>query len=105
MSVQNNEPRQDSIQHLSSLKERLEKYKQKNQVIVRLLHKRKMSILIFFLKKKTQKEIELEAMRIEKEKLDKEREAIRLETEKQALILELQRVSMVKAGKLFFFFA
>lgn len=42
-------------------------------------------------------------MRIEKEKLDKEREAIRLETEKQALILELQRVSMVKAGKVFFF--
>ncbi|KAG2229645.1 hypothetical protein INT48_002486, partial [Thamnidium elegans] len=78
MSIQNNEPRQDTIQHLSILKERLEKYKLKNQVI-------------------TQKEIELEAMRIEKEKLDKEREAIRLETEKQALILELQRVSMVKA--------
>lgn len=43
-------------------------------------------------------------MRIEKEKLDKEREALRLEAEKQALILELQRVSMVKPGKAFFFF-
>lgn len=33
---------------------------------------------------------------LDKQKLEKEREAIRLETEKQALILELQRVSNAK---------
>ncbi|KAG2208559.1 hypothetical protein INT47_010255 [Mucor saturninus] len=64
-------------QHLACLQDRLQKYRQKDQVI-------------------TQKEADLETARLEKEKLEKEREAIRLETEKQALILELQRVSMAK---------